>query len=250
MAEYPKWSEVEKEVRNVAASFQPPPVPKPNLVTTEVLYMYSVAERDIFVHKGVRQFLFKAVTEGEQYGNVVEIPKALTNVYLDGKKWISNELEDGQTLVDDILHEYGKYGVFQACSKDGVPTATEVKKAIERYKEFLFTLVREADIAYMGGPDGLKNITAAHHHAANYLGYKREWNQQRIDNIQCPACSEAVPESAVVHRGAQGCGAVLNWEKAYKMGLVSKEEWMEHSEVATEVIEDPIEIQEPKKGKK
>jgi len=99
-----------------------------------------------------------------------------------------------------------------------MPTDEEIAKANERLETTYNRLISEADMLFLQGAEGVKQIGPMHRRALNHFGESREWNKRYTRKIACPGCGEPVNAAASVHKCADGLVAVINWEGALRSG--------------------------------
>lgn len=119
---------------------------------------------------------------------------------------------DGGTEEQPSFH-----GVF-ICSGDE-PTEEELRVAEEKLAKFYRFLVSMADASWSRQHD-YRHISDIQRRAAKYLHLEREWLYEIKTMTECPACGGKMPVGAAVHAGKDGCGAVLDREKAIRFGLL------------------------------
>lgn len=217
------------------------------MMKTQRVYIYNVGPWQHAINLGsLGQFVVPKCEAGEEYSKPVEysgenaagpgipaiVPESLVDAvegYDVTYKWDLST--SGQSVALNIMGLSGfaqpsanltQYGVFIASGK--IPTDVEVEQAKAKLEALYDKRVKDADAAFEvnGGTETGENgkvyntITADHIQAANALGLDREWARKNTKKVPCGACDRPVSPNAVrCHH--EGCGAILNEEKARKM---------------------------------
>lgn len=192
------------------------------------IYIYNVGPRTFLQAQGsLGTFTIPACEPGE----AVSRPLILEGVYyetvvVDTKK-LSHVPTEGMDLAKDIIgtgpfksrdSDLRRFGVFIASGEK--PTKLEITVATEAWHATCSALVQEADglFSVNGGMDaksGQSNIGDHHREAAAVLGVERPWARKNLKMVPCAACQRPVLPG-VVRCPHEGCGAVLDEEKARK----------------------------------
>jgi hypothetical protein len=114
-----------------------------------------------------------------------------------------------------------RWGFFASTNK--IPTPMEIDIAKDKLKKTLSRLVKVADVL-QSDPATRKRITDIYRVAAERLGVVRPWYEPVSEQKFCPVCQEPVSIRAVKH----SCGAILNWNEAFRYALVTNEQY-EHA---------------------
>lgn len=162
-------------------------------------------------------FMLPARKEGERYGKLV-VGDVVSKMPL-GEDRYQEMVVEADDLADSLINDHGadKFGCFVA---DGAePTDEELEKAERVYDEWMRKQVAEADVLW---GQYHKHIFIGTHAktAAKKLGLKREWLADIAETKRCPNCT--APNAPTQARCA--CGAVLDWERARDMGLLTERE--------------------------
>jgi hypothetical protein len=140
---------------------------------------------------------------------------------------------DGKLYAMDIICPSGDvgcdlrpWGVFMTAHQRGTPEfdfdlAEAKANLFRKYDE----LIQYADKLWDTG-DYLKRkeITEIYRIACRALGNERPWCLVTQVKVTCPACRGAIPQNCV-QCPIPHCGAILNWQKAYQFGKISKDRY-------------------------
>lgn len=222
-----------------------PPIPAPMRAAMErdKTFIFNVGPWEHRVYLGsLGTFIVPGCPAGAEHSDAVTfqgepglpsiIPEAVVDT-VDGRrvthKWDFST--EGRMVAKNIIGQTGfshpsndltKAGVFIAAGE--IPTEVELEAAREKLFELYDARVREADQKFQVnggmeiGDDGKSRpgITADHIQAAKALGLNREWANKNVQMVACEGCGQSVSPKAVrCHH--QGCGAILNEEKARKL---------------------------------
>jgi hypothetical protein len=125
--------------------------------------------------------------------------------------------EIAEDLCREINSDAGErsfLGVF-VCAGDA-PTEDELRGARAKLEEFYRALVAAADREWERSHSFLFIHDLQRRAAAN-LGLEKEWHYQVRETAECPGCGERVKPTVAV---CKSCGAILDREKALKLGLI------------------------------
>ena len=140
--------------------------------------------------------------------------------------------QDGMEFTLDLLgklppsiedNDLTRMGVFWSDAPK--PSLEAFAKATDVCNKYMQTLVRDANAAWhtgdrfsrLGIMGNQKYIVAAQH-----LLIETEWASLPKPNVPCPACGNPMPSNAIVHGGSNGCGAIIDRERAEKFGLIER----------------------------
>lgn len=157
---------------------------------------------------GAEEFALTRVTPRTavmDYGDKRTIPLAIT------------AREIAEDLCREINSDAGErsfLGVF-VCAGDA-PTEDELRGARAKLDEFYRALVAAADREWERSHSFLFIHDLQRRAAAN-LGLEKEWHYQVRETAECPGCGERVKPNVAV---CKSCGAILDREKALKLGLI------------------------------
>jgi hypothetical protein len=245
-------------------------------------YVYNITDFPQYVPKGARQYNLRAATQSDPFVTVdgktihyaigAMVPSVVMDSWIDdlGKRRI--ETQDGEEVAQDILCPTGDFtcdnndlrkwgcGYFKrdVGDKNIAPSVEDIKRCMDAYDENMRAWVEDADKTFASGVlvnrDGDGLITPVHIRAANHFRLDRPWAKKVEHPTECPGCGEPMKKSAVRHTvQSGGCGFVApeNRQRAFDMGMVSREEaemWgllepkpkAEHKPVATKKVADDI----------
>lgn len=195
------------------------------------VYIYNVSDQRFLREMGsLGAFTVFACEEGQEHSKPTRIPGIVFEhipVEMFPKKMEVREI-DGQEVANAIIglgphmnkaQAIDKWGIF--ASENYPPTKQELAAANARLLETYHALVAEADAYAAEGPQELKNITSLHRKALAKTNQTRAWQAESRQMVLCEGCQESILPNVVKHT----CGAVRDWDKAYKLHLVSKAEY-------------------------
>jgi hypothetical protein len=114
-----------------------------------------------------------------------------------------------------------------------MPTEEEVTKAVKRMENYYKRLLDQARATEISKPADLQNIIGPEHHiAADYFGEEHGWHSKKARTDFCPNCGERIKTGAAFHKTEEGTLCILNWDKAVKAGVRTRQQ-------AFEATEDP-----------
>ena len=121
-----------------------------------------------------------------------------------------------------IGHE--QFGMF--VPEGDEPTKQELLAALKRLEDFYRKHVDAAEASWSRNRDP-RRINPVARIAGEYFGLNKEWLYDQGGQTVCPACKKSVPETAARCTNPV-CGAILDWEKAYELGMVTRQDALEH----------------------
>ena len=167
------------------------------------------------------------------YG-VTTIRRAVEAVDEGFKKRHLDKIDD-QELAADLASGVAHFGVLAIAGSE--PTEAELAKAkaaLDEYAEMTFEMEQKIWAATDGKPNNREHAIIA----ATWLGRQAPWVPDLRPKVACIGCGNMnVPSS--VKCGNASCGAIINWEKARQLGLVTKEQYdFAHSASLTSASEE------------
>lgn len=123
-----------------------------------------------------------------------------------------------EDMLKDILADCDGQGVWG--SEDEVPTPEDVASAEKRQREFYLKSIAEADSIWARSGDPAR-IPFHARIGARELNIEREWAKDTSSMEPCKGCKKLVSTGAVK---CGHCGAILDWEGAIGLGLVTEEQ--------------------------
>ncbi len=125
----------------------------------------------------------------------------------------------------DIANRYAQFGVF-VVANGMKPTRAECEKALKMLEATYRHRIEMSDEQWR--KTGSVALTVSNAPTAlKYFGLERDWAERAGEQEVCPYCSRSV-KSKAVKCGNDNCGAILNWAEAYKGGIVSKQDALDH----------------------
>lgn len=116
-------------------------------------------------------------------------------------------------------------------SLNNPPTAAEVAKAKTRLENYYRSLLERATALEYTNPKELnERLNKDYHLAADYFGEEYSWHKVRVKKItpaakvECPFCGEQI-KSGVAFHGVGDELCILDWERAFAAGKVSKKQY-------------------------
>jgi hypothetical protein len=218
---------------NVDANFTRPP--------DYFIYIFNVSPKTFVVERPplMPRVQIPGVESGQRYRLACKLPNILNQTWQDADtaqprvhgfhgEQVAGDIINSANLTGDqwkdIENQLGqgvdlsKWGVFWSLKEK--PTEEELSKAKARLEKNYRALLQEADDFARAGQ--YARIMPDHHLAASHFKYRAAWNAQVEVPETCPACGGGMKKGSVVHGGVDGCGAVLDWEKAVEYGQKSK----------------------------
>lgn len=189
--------------------------------------IFNVGEQLWTRHMGsLGIFMIFPCEPGKPYSKATTVPGIVMEAVPVDLQKMEYRQWDGREVAESILgigphqpRQQGleKHGVFIAAGDK--PTKDELDKARAELAKWHDHLIAEGDTYYNEGPQEFKNITGEHRKALRSRGQSRPWGTEiHLDN--CPGCQEPIKAGVVKHT----CGAVIDWGKAYELGLVTTPE--------------------------
>jgi len=201
---------------------------------TASLYIFNVSNRTWkWREPGFEMYTVLPCEEGQEVSPPCKIPGIVTEEYLDGDKTELNHYNAGEIAAAIMGFGPGfrpdadlrQFGVF--ASRTNPPLNSEVAEAKRRLVETCESLLKEGDMIHSQGQakgPGGQMLNELHAWAAKVLRQTRDWSKSSTMMVDCPFCSNPVAATAAVHFGVNGCGAVLNWDRAIASGLKKEED--------------------------
>ena len=108
------------------------------------------------------------------------------------------------------------------------PTDEEVAAAVKRLEAYYKHLLEQARACEVSKPADLQNLIGPEHHiAADYFGEEHSWHGKRARTDFCPNCGERIKSGAAFHKTEEGTLCILNWDKAVKSGVRTRQQAFE-----------------------
>ncbi len=205
--------------------------PRPQLPEGQKAYVFNVSDQTWKIGMGgLGEYTVPACKDGEQYSEPLVIADYTFEEYatkagdgtMDWNVWTAKQISD-QIVNENAssIHtgNLKKYGVF--ISGTPVPKDEEVKAAREQLFQTYMSLVEEGN-RFSQDPNGYKEITANHLRAAKYTKQETAWSKAVHDMVDCPVCQSPMRINTVKH----SCGAIIDKQKAFDAGLLSREQAM------------------------
>jgi len=175
--------------------------------------------------------------EGIEYSLTRVTPRTAVMDYGDKRTLPlpSSAWEIANDLCREINSDAGErsfLGVF-VCAGDS-PTEQELRDARAQLDEFYRSLVTSADREWERSHSFLF-INDLQRRAAASLGLDKEWHYQVRETSECPGCGERLKPNVAV---CKTCGAILDREKAFALGLGHREEVTTDTHGATRMKAD------------
>jgi hypothetical protein len=192
-------------------------------------YIYNVGPQRHTINAGSMgtHYLFPP-KEGENVGKALVIRKYMVDWADQGDYKHKPIIMKGDDVAREWVTPNGeaetdlrKWGVF--ASKNNPPTDEEVAEAKERLRKTFDALIKYADSLYEQ-PARRKEITPIYVIAAKTNKVVRPWCSESRAMKSCEGCFSPVEAAAAK---CNACGAILDWNKARKLRLVSKAEFEE-----------------------
>src|SRR6185312_11848758 len=204
------------------------------------VYIFNVSDREYKWHQaGFDYYTIPACPVDRDYSEPCKIPGIIEEEYLKVDSTELNTYEAPEIAMAIIgvgpgirpENDLRQYGVF--ISRTNPPSKEEVAAAQERLLTTCTNLFREGNRIDREGQSRGQNgvggqmISGDMFWAAKVLGQNPNWSKNAQVMHECPACGGSVPAGAIVHFGANGCGAMVDtsaegWERAVQAGLKSR----------------------------
>jgi hypothetical protein len=136
-------------------------------------------------------------------------------------------------------------------SRNNPPTEAELKDAEKRLETYYRGLLSMATALERTNEKELyERKTPDWHDAADYFGVETSWHQKQTRKVEvakhsCPNCGDDIKAGAAFHRDSEGDLCILDWQRAYEAGRVTKEQVPESKIWWT--VEAPVEVVKPSK---
>lgn len=208
------------------------PVPDVLKRTLTPAFIFNTHDIEWQVNLGsLGRFIIPACEPGEQYSKPLKVDGFIADEYdlADGTGRMAWFPEEGANVAKDVvgigsatpqldLYTTNRewFGVFIAAGER--PTKEELASAKAKLTQMMTLLLQHGDRLALQGEKGLAQIGPMERKAAVWLNQKRSWAvlPEKMDN--CPGCGEPVRPGVVKH----SCGAVLDWDKAVALGMVTE----------------------------
>lgn len=211
------------------------------------VYLINLTEKQWMVSRSYSSFFIRGREEGEEY-SVTEITGR--KAFLDsGRGGEPNTRDRGwsvkldtlyvtaMSVAKDVAREIngdlpaisgmrGKkdkrvaktMGVFISTTRR--PSKEMLEENLMVLKTYFATLVAEGNAVYNKTKD-YRQVSDLARDAAEYLGVSTEWHENLLHRQICPGCGESVAMGIAKH---PACGAILNEDKAYLLGMLSPQQ--------------------------
>ena len=123
---------------------------------------------------------------------------------------------DAIDIADDIVRDNRAMFALEGETK---PTQEQLNAARDSFIEYLKEAVAVSDGSWNRYHDS-KLIPESARIGVNVLGLKREWLSDTSLKKQCDSCGEFVPVTVIRCK----CGAVYDWQKAFKLGMLTPDQ--------------------------
>jgi len=123
-----------------------------------------------------------------------------------------------EASISGIGVDLNAQGVFW--SLNNPPTEDEIKAAEMRRERYYRVLLERARTLEISNPRELENLLNQDYHlAAEFFGVETSWHKKLVKFEACPACGGQMKPGVVIHAKPDGCGAVLDWDRAIALGM-------------------------------
>lgn len=203
------------------------------------LYIFNISDNPFTVGLGsLGTFVLPVCKAGQKHSEPMKIPGMTINYYDSGdgtgkqnyESYPAHDSEDqNRSVINAILgipmtpdkpeiytNNKTWFGLFY--SDNPIPTDEQLAEAHKKYDAIMTAFLQAGDKLALEGAKGLEQIGPMHRKAATFKKQKREWSIVPESKVDCPGCGGAITPSAVK---CVSCGAVLNWAKAYELGMVA-----------------------------
>jgi hypothetical protein len=210
------------------------------------VYLFNVSEETYKVARPpiAKEILIPGKKPGQEYGFVGRIPQPLILREENVDASVGRiGTEDARRFAMDIInsenlgfdqdavmdprysfskgHDLGKKGVFWSLNE--IPTAEEIKKAVNRMEKEYTRLLDEALAVERSNPQMLREmLTPAHHAAAEYFGQEQSWHGKKSKPMDCPVCGDRVKYGIAYHIDAANELCIIDWARTVKAGKRSR----------------------------
>jgi hypothetical protein len=127
----------------------------------------------------------------------------------------------------------GAKGVFWSLNGPGSskyghkeePTDDEINRAISRMEKEYKRLLEAARSVEVSNPGSLSQFLGPEHHAAaDYFGEEYTWHGKKTRTDFCPNCGDRIKAGAAFHKTDEGGLCIIDWQKAVKAGVRTREQ--------------------------
>jgi hypothetical protein len=109
-------------------------------------------------------------------------------------------------------------GVFW--SLHNPPQKEEIAAAERRRERYYSRLIEQARQLELSDPRKLNDeLNQDYHQAAEYFNLETSWHKTLIKRAECPLCGQGMKPGVAIHALPDGCGGVLDWDRAIAAGL-------------------------------
>jgi hypothetical protein len=171
------------------------------------------------LHRSYGAYRVRGCEKGEPYA-LTRVEPRTASMDLGDKRSMEIPIsarEVAEDLCREINADGGEesfFGVFVAAGE--MPANDELRRAREKLAAFYRRLVAGADREWERSHSYLF-INDVERRAAQYLGLEKDWFYQARETVECPGCAEKIKPGVAVCRS---CGAILDRDKAARLGLV------------------------------
>jgi hypothetical protein len=203
-------------------------------------YIYNVGPIKQIINAGsMGQYHLLPPAEGKSFSEPLKIKKYMIDWADQGDYKQKPVVMDGWFVAREWVTPNGEretdlrpWGVF--ASKHNPPSEEDLKAAAALLHKKMDDLVKHADALYTD-EKRRREITDIYKIAARHLLVERPWCTVSKAMASCPGCFRPVEQAAAK---CIACGSILDWNKARKLRLVTKEEFAEA--VADGLVAAPI----------
>lgn len=207
------------------------------------VYIYTISDREFIVCQPplFPRLIIRPKVAGERYSLCLRLPSPFQQEDREGAvgelivRAIPGErvaaslcnpnnptLNQDAVLADGTILGLGvdlnAQGVFW--SPNNPPTEAEIAAAEARRERYYKKLLEKARTLEISNPKELEwLINQDYHMAAQYFGVETSWHKKLVKFVECPLCGEPMKPGVAIHTGANGCGGVVDWDKAIASGL-------------------------------
>lgn len=207
------------------------------------VYIYTISNREFIVCQPplFPRLMIRPKVAGERYSLVLKLPSPFQQEDREGAVGdlivratpaervaasICNPnnptLNQDAKVVDGAILGLGvdlnSQGVFW--SKNNPPTDDELVAAEKRRERYYKSLLEKARTLEISNPKELEYLLNQDYHmAAEYFNVETSWHKKLMKFVECPLCGESMKPGVAIHAGTNGCGGVVDWDKAIAAGL-------------------------------
>ncbi len=170
------------------------------------------------VHRQEGDYEIPAKKKGEPYAKlVVRDGRAFRDFGDKNRVW---DTVPARAIAEDLVRDCADHGVFIAEGEE--PTDEELREAARKLRQEAYPRwIEEADSIFARTGDR-KEISLHARIAARELNLRRDWALDLSELAPCVGCNTLVPAGTAK---CAACGAILNWDKARSLGLVTPEQY-------------------------